>query len=1175
MEEHYDINESASTLSHEHLTEMKVFMGETSEQFREFEDAVCDSVSEVWDSARDPVSLVKQPFEARRVQDLFSSDNKPFDKVMTVFAYLCWEIRALRKVAREKYFGPLALFGESADRGDDGEEDLPEGELQLQASRLISLLQDIKNFVRRAYDVGRNLVQQLANLYKGDRTRGHITSFQGVYVATIYDHLADLMSMLISLDELIDKNENISDCWTRYKRMLKTVSADAERYGSDEVTLEKFEQYLIIFEDEVLDGRIFPGFIDQEFTLPGTINISSNKEFMVELYDNILKMTKTTSDLFEDKLRVSRRSVKQGHEVIGLFGLFILHCRLSRAMPDKKLYKELYYMYRKLPMVTVFGKTVFSPQQLLTSLVPPPPATIQLKDLVQEHRAYVKQIDDDLGNIAMSLHGQVTSWMVQLESSMSAMVRGVRLYKYSLHTGDLLVKGVLMAQSTGFLLRNLMNMHLELELGLKPSAVRAIGGLCQLLQALKASFSRRSSQVALRLTLVTRHISRFLSDKLVPMRARLEKSLIDNRGFKSKKAEGSIVDMLSAVRLMMNLLDGCVTHERMLVLNQTWELFAPKAKELAGQDTLRAFDEQLWKLSILVDHVRLLDEACDCSFLYFSPHLIPAILEHVYKTPHLASTLPYLVAACMDAGPLLMTQQHLSDKDALFNGYKAELLITLEEELVTPLCTDTENDLRVHIHSSIIVQEMEQYNPVKRGVKDLTRFFKLGPLSVFDTSLSLKNRVSHYLNRTFYNLTTVALHNWMTYGEMRNLAKEKFGLELTDGHLPGQTLQQGLDVLEIMRNIHIFVSRYDYNQNNQLFIEHDTEGRHLNTINIQHITNSIRTHGIGMMNTTVNYTYQFLMQKFMIFSQFLFDDNISSKLIKDARFYKMNKDQLDSKYPYERAEKFIKAVRKLGLVGSMTYLDQFRKLVTEIGNALGYVRMIRSGGLRFSANAIKFVPDVTDVTKFKDPAEEAKLADSTATAASQLDDLLETLGEAAGEGANYFRIMVEAFSELRSADNAHLKYFYAIIPAMMINFVDHMLIEKDKLQKKGKFGAISEDGFAIGVAYILAVLKLDKRFDSLHWFDSVRAEFNSREQEVTQHLQQRRGGDEDAQHTLKLRKTKAHKGEFEMLYYAFNGARIFFRDETNFKRNEVVKEDLSAAPEPAAAAGDAAAAAGI
>ena len=51
-------------------------------------------------------------------------------------------------------------------------------------------------------------------------------------------------------------------------------------------------------------------------------------------------------------------------------------------------------------------------------------------------------------------------------------------------------------------------------------------------------------------------------------------------------------------------------------------------------------------------------------------------------------------------------------------------------------------------------------------------------------------RVTHYLDQTFYNLTTVALHDWRTYAEMRNLAKEKYGIEMTEVHLPSGTLEQ-------------------------------------------------------------------------------------------------------------------------------------------------------------------------------------------------------------------------------------------------------------------------------------------------------------------------------------------------------------------------------------------------
>ena len=101
--------------------------------------------------------------------------------------------------------------------------------------------------------------------------------------------------------------------------------------------------------------------------------------------------------------------------------------------------------------------------------------------------------------------------------------------------------------------------------------------------------------------------------------------------------------------------------------------------------------------------------------------------------------------------------------------------------------------------------------------------------------------------------------------------------ETVDDHLPAQTLEQGLDVLEIMRNIHVFVSNYLYNLNHQIFVEAISQNKHLNTINIRHIANSIRTHGSGIMNTTVNFSYQFLRKKFGIFSQFLFDDQIKSR----------------------------------------------------------------------------------------------------------------------------------------------------------------------------------------------------------------------------------------------------------------------------------------------------------
>ena len=51
------------------------------------------------------------------------------------------------------------------------------------------------------------------------------------------------------------------------------------------------------------------------------------------------------------------------------------------------------------------------------------------------------------------------------------------------------------------------------------------------------------------------------------------------------------------------------------------------------------------------------------------------------------------------------------------------------------------------------------------------------------------------------------------------------------------------------------------------------------------------------------------------------------------------------------------------------------------GNAMGYVRMIRSGGLHCCSNAIRFIPDLEDIVSFGDACTEEGLAAETQAAA--------------------------------------------------------------------------------------------------------------------------------------------------------------------------------------------------
>jgi WASH complex subunit 7 len=257
---------------------------------------------------------------------------------------------------------------------------------------------------------------------------------------------------------------------------------------------------------------------------------------------------------------------------------------------------------------------------------------------------------------------------------------------------------------------------------------------------------------------------------------------------------------------------------------------------------------QLWKLELLATHQSVVERNTDCSFVYWISNLIPAMMQDVFNLQadqNQAQRLQYLFLAFNDCATTLFSVggQHSQAaaaaggagastdsilvagalrQQALALEYRTEVLNHFTTHIVNPLSREVETDLRLHTHSVVLQQANLRTGGAGAGarIKDLSKFLNLPPLRFFDTLIDVRARVTHYLDSIFYNLNTVALHDWRIYAEMRNLAHEKYGLDMTEVHLPGSChFSEALDILEIMRNIHIFVSRYNYNMNTQIFIE--------------------------------------------------------------------------------------------------------------------------------------------------------------------------------------------------------------------------------------------------------------------------------------------------------------------------------------------------------------------
>lgn len=1079
------------------------------------EDAISTSLSEVWSVDRVYVGLKTEPYEQATLLELASTENKVLSKILAALGSLCLETRLLRAEAATQVFAPLALHGEAL-TGDDAKDD---GDLQIAMGRLMPLLQGMCVFVRRCYAVIVNTVHQLASLYSNAQRFFNVANihFREVFVA-----LGDVLAVLITIEEIIRSNAALRDGWASYRRMVATMRADPSTYETDKAELDELMRLLGEIDTTLFDDMIVDNAIRQRFDLEDHFDVTGNRAFRAE-FEWALE---ATFGYLEARIH-SASETSERRDFVGLVGCFVLFHTLYPDATTQPLTKALWAMHANLPLLHLYGSVVWFPCDWLAERLPEKAVRYggRPTDVKAARGAYLKSLASDLPAVVHALYLQVSVWAVRLETNLAKTAPLAALID---SRTTLLLRGLVLACNIGTVFHTAMGLYTKLRRPLTPSRIRALCQLVELLKTIEQTYFRRTMLIAENVPAIVQQMSLALERMFEPAKAELEAVLQQNN---------SSLDALAGINLVLAMLEGPSSEQRRLVLRLA--LSVAMQKPILRAESFAALDSQLRRIDVLCSLMQNVRAACNCDFMYWTRVLLPTYFRDCYDHPSESFKVPYVLAALQDAAALL----HRVEK---FNGnvtvasFASEVSTYFEENFVKPLCNDVEVELRVQCHTELLVHKPSPYSSAKR---DLAPFFRVKPLNVLGRVFTLAERVACYLDATFYNITAVSLQDWTAYAEMRTLAAKRYGLVLTDSHLQGHSQQLRLDILVIMRNIAVFVERYDYNLNAQLFIERVSSSKALNSIDIDHIAASIRTHGPGVMNTAVNFVYQFLKQRFQSFAVFLLDDHISSPLSKDDRWYAASRDELGHVYPYDRADAFNRNIRNLGTQAGVSHLDRFRVLVTQIGNAMGYVRMLRSGSLHALADEIKFVPDLSSMLALQDLTVEAGLSTHTVEAARLLDTHLRTMIKNFTDESDYFALLTAVFgAEYRSEANAFLRNFYIIVPALTINYVEHMIESKERLLKKNKDGAtFTDDGFAMGLAFLLEVLDVVAPFKTLHWFESVDRRYREQEAKVNAEASKKRTKLERETANLTLNKLAVFRREFELLYFTFSGASIFFK----------------------------------
>uniref|UniRef100_A0A8R1ER28 WASH-7_mid domain-containing protein n=1 Tax=Caenorhabditis japonica TaxID=281687 RepID=A0A8R1ER28_CAEJA len=178
-------------------------------------------------------------------------------------------------------------------------------------------------------------------------------------------------------------------------------------------------------------------------------------------------------------------------------------------------------------------------------------------------------------------------------------------------------------------------------------------------------------------------------------------------------------------------------------------------------------------------------------------------------------------------------------------------------------------------------------------------------------------------------------------------------------------IDETVALLDLLKNISHFCANYSYFSQGYIFIEKSSTSKKLHMIRMQDLKTSLRKHGVGLLPTAVNAAYMLIRNKLQTFLNFLSEDTVRFQIQRFLNELDAEKSSTDSKRkPSYKASWALILLTNLSktvaesengagrtvasgtVSGSiaeeipLTYVDKFRSIITQIGNAISLVRML-------------------------------------------------------------------------------------------------------------------------------------------------------------------------------------------------------------------------------------------
>lgn len=551
--------------------------------------------------------------EAASLEDIINSDHKILSKIIHTLAALFDDVQAIKDNGRQLLLNFVMMdehIAEVEARVADKEKLKLTILENIDFGEVFSLMTSIRLLAECVCQNVSYIVEQLGALYSYEKIYSKTNT--SMHSQSLYHHIADLLLLLVTFNEVL-QHSSLLHSWQFFKQTISSVKYNLETF-SNAYDVEQVEDVeLKVAETEAM---LTMNLCDM---LVGFVNVTK---------ENIEpKSLKVFAEHFRFYLRAITAEVQgfnvdicdpeESVQVPRVTVMSVLYHHLFGNL-EKKLIKGVMEVNLKFPAITLFGNLLWQPEVFLQQN-----AAVLMKgydkfpmEIGKARQLLLQQRSQTLQRDIRNYFFLVLVWALNMADSFGYLINTLTSDETTRRC-NLILLGLTYAGQISNLIKSTSNLHVHLQIPMSKATLSATCKSLELLQIIRLAFLRCVEIYNLPVQLINQQ----LCYKMLVITSATKRKLLET------KMSEKQVDILSALNICEKALYGPPTARRAYIARLALAAADPlKTFEIADMGSL---DSHLKDLERIAKSMKLVEQMCDTTFLYWHQSVIPMHMKQI------------------------------------------------------------------------------------------------------------------------------------------------------------------------------------------------------------------------------------------------------------------------------------------------------------------------------------------------------------------------------------------------------------------------------------------------------------------------------------------------------------------------------------------------------------------